>query len=127
MADEKFSLVDLILEARKQQPAPAAPAPEPQRPAKEPEIETTPKRWAMDPDVRADICGLVAGSRFEMSDCGEDLDGVWRVVQLNLAHPSPLERHLFAEREAGGPPYAKISEDAVREEMHDGRLRILPG
>ncbi len=139
MAEEpKFSLVDLILEARRQQPNAPEIEPEPQagrrpaadglpeRAAKEPEIETTPRRWAMDPDVRGDMLGLKEGGRFEMSDCGEDLDGVWRVVRLNLAHPSPLERFLFAEREAGGPPFIKMSEDAVREELHDGRLRLLP-
>jgi hypothetical protein len=125
MADEpKFSLVDLILEARKQQPNEPEPAPE-LPPAKEPEIETTPRRWAMDPDVRGAMLGLTPGGRFEMSGCGEDLDGVWRVVRLNMAHPSPLERFLFAEREAGGPPYIKMSEDAVREEIDEGRLKLL--
>src|SRR5687767_549292 len=96
MADEqpKFSLVDLILDATKQtkQEAEAA-RPTPAKPPKEPDIELAPKRWAMDPDVRQEVHGLREGGRFEMSDCGEELDGVWRVVQLNLADPSPLERH----------------------------------
>lgn len=126
--DHEPSLLDQLIEdtERAHEGKPAAPEPEAAPPpGAEPEIETRPRRWAMDPDVRDDLCGMVKGSRFEMSDCGEELDGVWRVVQLNLSHPSPFERHLYAEREAGGPPFIKMAEDAIREEIAEGRLKIL--
>ncbi len=82
-------------------------------------------RWSDDPDVKNDICGLREGSRFIMKDCGKDLDGEWEVIQLNLADADPEVRNLFAQRPKAGPPYIKMVEAAVEEEIHNGRLVVL--
>ncbi len=87
-------------------------------------VATTPQRWARDPD--AQIAGFVPGDRFEMRDCGPDLDGVWEVVGVESRPTTPGEaRHLVAARPEGGPPYAKIAEADVQAEIDCGRLVAL--
>lgn len=87
-------------------------------------VSTTPQRWARDPD--AQIAGFVPGDRFEMRDCGPELDGVWEVVGVESRPTTPgAGRHLVAARPEGGPPFAKIAEADVQAELDCGRLVAL--
>jgi hypothetical protein len=90
-----------------------------------PPEESAPRRWAHDPDVTADIGGIRTGHRFEFSECGPELDGVWVVKGLDLNHPNPAQRFLVAERPEGGPPYIKMNEIDFLDELRIGRARIL--
>lgn len=87
--------------------------------------EDKPHRWAHDPDLKGDIAGLRTGHRFEFVDCGEDLDGVWEILGMNLSHPNPAERTLTAGRPGAGPPYIKISETDFLDELRLGRAKIV--
>ncbi len=109
---------------------------EPQKPAEAPlqkkdlralderPVEMKRVRWSDDPDVHDDVCGLKEGSRFIMRDCGKDLDGEWEVIQVNASAASAEERNIFAQRPNAGPPYIKMFEIDVTEEIHLGRLVI---
>lgn len=90
-----------------------------------PPEEDSPRRWAHDPDVTADIGGLRVGHRFTFTDCGEELDGAWVVRALDLQHPNPAQRFLTAARPTGGPPYIKMTEIDFLDELRLGRARIV--
>ena len=124
------SLLDsIIAETEADANAPLKPPePEPVDPALLPTLEELqgPRRWAHDPDARADIAGLRRGYRFTMQDCGEDLYGEWVVVRLDLNHPNPSQRSVTAERPAGGPPYIKMTELDFLDELRQGRIALVP-
>lgn len=84
-----------------------------------------PHRWSHDPDLKGDIAGLRTGHRFEFVDCGEDLDGAWEILGMNLSHPNPGERTLTAGRPGAGPPFIKMSELDFLDEMRQGRVKII--
>ncbi|MCA9541247.1 MAG: hypothetical protein KC620_20240 [Myxococcales bacterium] len=138
MADEE-SLLDGILaehaiadvkaaveEARQRKVTPEAavePAPSPAKAADSPpEFELKRRPYAADP--RHNIFGLMPGAKFEMSDCGPDMDGLWVVVKVNGEDPDPAVRNLVAARDGVGPPYLKMTEEVLREELDVGRLAL---
>ncbi|MFT5433292.1 MAG: hypothetical protein ACI9OJ_003997 [Myxococcota bacterium] len=85
------------------------------------DIQKGHETWFGDPTHT--ICGMSPGNRFEMVDCGEELDGIWVIAKVNAARGSrDSERKLFASREAGGPPYIEVTEEVAREEIELGRL-----
>lgn len=85
-------------------------------------IERTVRRYAADP--RDNIMGLQVGARVTFVDSGEDLDGAWIVVKVEGAVEDGDERALVASRDGQSPPYVRIPEDVVREELGLGRLKL---
>ncbi|MBT9559236.1 MAG: hypothetical protein IV100_24595 [Myxococcales bacterium] len=84
--------------------------------------------WVGDPQYS--VGGLHHGGIFEFSECGPDLDGRWVVVQLKVpdARPGSGEPTLWAARddgEAPKPPYIQMVESAIREEIVNGRLKVI--
>jgi len=85
-------------------------------------IERTVKRYAADP--RDNIMGLKVGDGFVFSDSGEELDGRWIVAKVEGDVDDPTSRALVASRDGKSPPYARIPEDVLREELGLGRLKL---
>ncbi len=85
-------------------------------------IERQRKRYAADP--RDNIMGLKVGDGFTFSDSGEDLDGRWIVAKVEGSVDDPESRALVASRDGKSPPYARIPEDVLREELGLGRLKL---
>lgn len=100
------------------------------REPKDVEIETQRRRYAGDPHAwgsenhAGDLCGLRVGSSFDILGGGEQLEGEWVVVRLNLNYASASERHLYAGRSAtSGPPFIKITEADLKADIDDGVIR----
>ncbi len=84
--------------------------------------------WVGDPQYS--VGGLHHGGIFEFSECGPDLDGRWVVVQIKVpdGRPGGGEPTLWAAREDGEapkPPYIQMVESAIREEIVNGRLKVI--
>lgn len=91
--------------------------------APEPEADGIERqRRAYTADPRHNILGLIAGRRFAFVDSGEDLDGEWTVVKIEAEGGTS---RLVASRDGKSPPYVKIDEDVVREELGEGRLKLI--
>ena len=132
MGDDNSSLLDDIIA---NQPLLAKPEPKPEEPAPiaevtvghegrtEVEIEMERRPYAADPDQN--IVGLIPGSKFVFSQCGEELDGLWVVAKIEAGDSAdPAIRSLLAGRVGGGPPYIRMSEEVLREELNLGRLTL---
>ena len=87
------------------------------------DIQRGHQTWFGDPEHT--ICGMSQGDRFEFVDCGAELDGVWVVAKVigPIDGETPA-RKLVAMRPTGGPPYAEITEDVLREELALSRIKI---
>ncbi|MEZ4433682.1 MAG: hypothetical protein R3F65_14845 [bacterium] len=83
-------------------------------------IERSRRAYTADP--RHNILGLSPGSRFAFVDSGADLDGEWTVVRVEL---DGAAARLVASRDGKSPPYVKVDEDVVREELGEGRIKPL--
>lgn len=83
-------------------------------------IERKRRRYAADP--RENIMGFKIGDALVFSDSGEDLDGRWIVAKVEGDVDDPASRALVASRDGTSPPFARIPEDVVREELGLGRL-----
>ncbi len=104
--------------------------PKTQREPKEIEIETRRRRYDADPHAwgsethSGELSGLKVGSTFEITSGGEQLEGEWVVVRLNLTFATADQRHLYAGRpSASGPPYIKITEADLAADIEDGVIR----
>lgn len=85
-------------------------------------IERSRKRYAADP--RDNIMGIKVGDRIAFNDSGEDLDGGWIVAKVEGDVDDPSARALVASRDGKSPPYVRIPEDVLREELGLGRLTL---
>lgn len=85
-------------------------------------IERQRKRYAADP--RDNIMGLKVGDAIVFVDSGEDLDGRWVVAKVEGDVDDPDSRALVASRDGKSPPFARIPEDVLREELGLGRLKL---
>ncbi len=85
-------------------------------------IERERKRYAADP--RDNIMGLKVGDAIVFEDSGEDLDGRWIIAKVEGSVDDGDERALVASRDGKSPPFARIPEDVLREELGLGRLKI---
>lgn len=85
-------------------------------------IERERKRYAADP--RDNIMGLKVGDAIVFEDSGEDLDGRWIIAKVEGGVDDGDERALVASRDGKSPPFARIPEDVLREELGLGRLKI---
>lgn len=85
-------------------------------------IERARKRYAADP--RDNIMGLKVGDAIVFADSGEDLDGRWIIAKVEGDVDGEAERALVASRDGKSPPFARIPEDVLREELGLGRLKI---
>jgi hypothetical protein len=102
-----------------------------EREPKDVEIETKRRRYTADPHAwgseahSGELSGLKVGSTFIITSGGEQLEGDWVVVRMNLTFKSADERHLYAGRPgASGPPYLKITEADLAADIDDGVIRI---
>ncbi len=125
-ADEVKEVVDEAL-ARIDAPGDR---PKTKRAPRDVEIETKRRRYSADPHAwgeahPGDLFGLRVGSSFDIHGGGEQLEGEWVVVRLNLTNATASERHLFAGRPgASGPPYIRITEADLQADIDDGVIRI---
>jgi hypothetical protein len=132
MSDDKFDLLGAMLDdhamgvtADDVEQTTAA-EPEPKRTLRERDtpVETVARSWAADPN--ANICGLRVGGIFELHNGGPEVDGPWVVAKLILPlNAPPAERILVAARAEGGPPYIKITQPDLAEELEIGNAVII--
>lgn len=86
------------------------------------EIATEHIPYAADP--RHNIMGLTRGRPFTFVDAGADLDGLWIVAKVDASGPDASARYVVGSRDGQSPPFVKITEDVLREELALGRLKL---
>ncbi|MFT7620844.1 MAG: hypothetical protein ACI9WU_000003 [Myxococcota bacterium] len=74
-------------------------------------------RWAADPNQS--LCGLAPGDAFVMTDCGDELSGVWVVRRVTHAATG---RDLMAVRPDGAGPSFTIDEAELQACIEGGQV-----
>ncbi len=133
MGDDNSSLLDDIIanqpllretKPKAHEPAPVAEVTVGHEGRTEVDIEMERRPYAADPTQN--VMGLIPGSKFVFMDCGEELNGLWVVAKIDAGEVSdPAIRGLYAGREGGGPPYIRMTEEVLLEELELGRLKLV--
>jgi len=133
MGDENSSLLDDIIanqpllrtpEPKAHEPAPVAEVRVGHEGRTDVDIEMERRPYAADPTQN--IMGLIPGSKFVFVDCDAELNGLWVVAKIDAGEISdPAIRGLYAGREGGGPPYIRMTEEVLLEELELGRLKLV--
>lgn len=133
MGDDNSSLLDDIIAnqpllrdatPKAREPAPVAEVKVGGGGRTEVEIEMERRPYAADPTQN--VMGLIPGSKFVFVDCDDTLNGLWIVAKIDAGESTdPAVRGLYAGREGGGPPYIRMTEEVLLEELEFGRLKIV--
>ena len=149
----KDDLFDLMLDDHAQQPAQPRSAPEPKRSAvpkvhlnateqaiarqleidrqagRQAEVEARPaaemRAVERAADAPTELQGFRVGHRFEMSRCAPEINGIWAVVQIDPGAAGDPSRRLFAKRPEGGAGVLPLTENKLRDALHNRILKRL--
>jgi hypothetical protein len=131
-------LLDLIVEAtEKAKAAEAPPRPAARRPT-DPQVEAMARKldedriaearrdWA-EAERRAveaaterpvEMCGFVVGSRFEVRNCGAEVNGRWVVARIDPGPAGDQSRSLWATRASGEAGAIRFGERKLLDAIH---------
>ncbi|MCA9525494.1 MAG: hypothetical protein KC549_04245 [Myxococcales bacterium] len=70
----------------------------------------------------AEIAGLRVGMRFQMKNCGPEIDGIWVVARVDPGAAGDQSRRLWGQRANGGEGYLPLTERKALDALHYGIL-----